>query len=611
MSTQDERLLRYYWQELQYLRQAGERFARTYPKVAARLELEADESADPHVERLIESFAFLTGRIQSGLDEDFPQVAAELLDILYPHLLQPIPSLSIARFDLDPERGRVTSGFEVARGARLFAHSEEGHICRFRTCYPVTLWPVEVAEACFEPPDRYAFLDDDADVATVLRLRLAPTADPLAELEMDRLRLYLHGDRMRVGKLYELLFNHTLRVALLADGAAAPRLLPADSLRPAGFADDESVLPYPEHAQPAYRLLQEYFAFPEKFHFVDLAGLAGHGAETRLDVLLLLDRAPEAGLRLSAESFVPGCTPVINLFARTSEPIRVDHRQLEYRLVADRRREKTTEIHSVLEVSRSAEPGAPAHEIAPFYSFDHAEERRGQRAFWHAQRVPALRPEAGGTDVLLSFLDLDFDPARPPAETVFAHTLCTNRALAEQVPAGGLLQTDEAIPARRVVCLKKPTPQVAPPLGGQTLWRLVSHLSLNYLSLTEGRDGVRALREILRLYTFTRAASIDQQINGIRALEQTRVVRRLTGAGITARAEADAWRGFCRGTEVTLTLDESLYVGGSAFLFATVLSRFLGLYASTNSFTQLVLKSLQRDGEWKRWPPMAGSRQLL
>lgn len=605
MRVNDEDFLRYYWEELLYLRRLGSSFARTYPKVAARLELEADRCPDPHVERLIESFAFLTARIQRNLANDFPEIAAELLGVLYPHLVDPVPSMTVVRFDVDPERGKLTSGYRVPRHTPLFVHAEGGAICRFRTCSPVTLWPMEVVGGAFESPDRYVFLERAPEVATVLALTIETRADDLHQLDMDRLRVHLAGDQILAEGLYELLFNHLREVVLLPDAddglpdEGRRRHLHPAAVQPVGFAEDEAVLPYPRHAQSAYRLIQEYFAFPEKYHFFDLERLEGHGARQRLKVLFLLDRLPVPRLSVSRDNFVLGATPAVNLFEKTSEPIRVDHRRLEYRLVADRRREKTTEVHSVLSVSGSPDASDRAREFAPFYAFHHGMERRGQKVYWHARRVLSLYQDVTGTEMLLSFLDLDFKPGQPPAETVFAHTLCTNRSLAEQLPAGTELMTDQSVPVARIVCLMKPTRQIAPPLGGQSLWRLVSHLSLNYLSLSSGEESLKALREILRLYCVSESPVARQQIAGLADLRQRRVVRQLADGG---------WRGFCRGVEVTLTFDESLYVGSSAFLFAAVLNRFLGLYAPTNSFAQLRIQSLQREGEWKRWPPMVGAR---
>ena len=603
-----DELLRYYWQELTYVRKMGEIFARRHPKVASHLDLRAHHapgtqpSIDPHVERLIEAFAFLTGRVQRNIDEDFPEIAVELLNCLYPHYLNPIPSTSVARFDLDTQSGRLTSSYTVPKNSPLFTRSTDGAYCRFRTSYPVILWPLAVTEAAFEPPDLFDFLDSGR-VATVLRLRVASQAGPLSELDFDRLRFYLDDDQLVVQTLYEFLFCNVERIVVLPDREKTPFDLPRESITPVGFSEDEDLLPQPAYAHAAFRLVQEYFVFREKFHFFDIQNLHRRGASERsFDLLICFDSVPAARLAVSTSTFVLGCTPIINLFPKTTDPIRIDHRQSEYRLVPDAHREKTTEIHSILSVSSSSDTQDHTQTLQPFYSFTHEIAEADHKAFWHARRVPTDRPDLPGTDILLSFLNLDFKPHLPPTEVVYAHTLSTNRSLAHQIPGGAELQTDVGAPVSRIVCLRRPTRQVHPPLEGAALWRLISHLSLNYLSLTEGEESLRALKEILRLYSFYETRSAHDQIRGIREMSHRRVVRRVG---------EEAWRGFCSGTEITLVFDESLYVGTGAFVLASVLNHFFALYASTNSFTQLKIESQQRKGVWKQWPPMVGERVVL
>ena len=603
MSTRGwEALLPYYTRELADLRQLGAAFARQYPKIATRLELGAHECADPHVERLLEAFAFLTARIQHQLDSEFPEITSALLGILYPQLVNPIPAMAIARFDVDPAQGNMAAGYRIARHTPLFAQASQGLRCRFQTCYPVTLWPVQVIYAGVEPTARFAFLDAMPEVATVLRLRLASQNGSLQDMDLRQLRFYLYGDRAMVNMLYELLQCQVRRVALLPEGRTTPVYLPQDALTPVGFAPGEAVLPYPPQAHPGYRLLQEYFTFPEQFLFLDLRYLEAHASTQAFDVLLLLDQVPRERLAIDEYTFMLGCTPIINLFRQVSEPIRLHQRQVEYRVVPDMRRERTTEIHSIVRVSAVSDADDTTRMLAPFYAFNHDMEGRDHRAFWHVVRRPSGRQDLPGMEMFLTFVDLDFHPSQPPTHTVYAHTLCTNRDLAEQLPADALLQIEEAAPLTRIICLGKPTPQRDPPMGGETLWRLVSHLSLNSLSLTDGPDSLRALREILRLYSVMDREDGEQHILGLREMTSRQVLRRLG---------QEAWRGFCRGLEVTLVLDERAYVGGSAFIFAAVLRHFLALYASVNSFTQVVLKSQQREGEWKRWSPLVGERRLL
>jgi type VI secretion system protein ImpG len=594
-------LLRYYEQELAYLRTMGREFAQSYPKIADRLELQDGYPADPHVERLIESFALLTGRIQHEMNAEFPEISTALLGVLYPHLVQPIPPLAMARFQIDARRGKFTTGHVIPKKTPLFTYGSRGVACRFRTCYPVTAWPVRVAEAAFEPPAKYDFVGSDSKVASILRIRIEPMIGSLADLEMDSLRFYLDSRAGPAYLIYELLFGALKNILIVPEDGSEPAPIPLTSLTPVGFAESDDVIPSPPHGHSGYRLLQEYFQLPEKYLFVDLRGLRRHRSEKRFDILFLLTRAPGERVALSPETFVLGCTPIANLFSRTTEPLRVDQRQLYYRLVADARREHTTEIHSIESVSSSMDPLDESRQYHPFYSFRHFGDGHAPRTFWYSRRDPTGREDLPGTDLFLSFLDLDFRPTQPPNEVAFAHTLCTNRTLAVQIPPGHPLQMEDVGPVT-VVCLTRPAAAVYPPLGGPAVWQLISTLSLNHLSLAGGTEARDALREILRLYCFIDQPSRHQQIQGIRAM---------SSKGVTMRVGDEAWRGFCRGMEVTLTFDEDAYAGGGAFLFAAVLRHFLALHASVNSFTQLVARRVDREEEWMRWPPLVGSQPLL
>lgn len=601
MANDLDSALRYYTNELSYLRRMGAAFARRYPGVASRLELSADQCADPHVERLIESFAFLTARLQRRMDNEFPEISTALLGLLHPHLVNPVPSLAIACFDVDPERGRLTSGHKVASGTRLFAQSGSGLTCRFRTTYPVTLWPLAVVDAGFESPAQFDFLDSRPNVASVLRLRLTCLGATLEDLELRNLRFYLNGETTLVSQLYELLFCHSLGVAILPEsGRAIP--LPEESIAAVGFEPEDAVIPYPSHALPAYRLLQEYFLFPQKFHFFEVKHLdAGLRGKT-MDILILLDRSLDGRLAVDKWTFRLGCTPIINIFPRTSEPIRLDHKQHEYRLEPDIHRPRTTEIHSIEKVSASTQPGEDNVTVSPFFSYRHHAGGQSQRAFWYARRIPTVFEDSTGTDMMISFVDLDFNPRLPDMQVVYAHTMCTNRDFAAQLAAGESLQIEDSAPVMGITCLAKPTLPVSPPLGGRALWYLISNLSLNYLSLSSDGGSLDALREILRLYSFSDLPSVQHQVQGIREMSCQRVTQRLG---------KEPWRGFCQGTQVTLLFDESLYSGTTAFLLASVLNRFFPLYASVNSFTELVIQSVQREGVWKHWSPRVGTMELL
>ncbi|WP_173012724.1 type VI secretion system baseplate subunit TssF [Niveispirillum sp. SYP-B3756] len=597
-----------YERELLYLRNEGAEFAAAYPKVAGRLDFNGHESRDPHTERLLESFAFLTARIQRTLDADFPLIPAALLEATYPQLVAPVPSMAIARFEVDAGQARAALGFQLPDNIALFAQStQEGLTCHFRSCYPLRLWPVEVAGMDLQMPERFPTLARLGATAGVLRLRLRALGTlTFADIRPDRLRFYLDADPMLAGILYELLLNNCHSVVLKAPGeGAAITLLPADAIRPVGFAEDEDVLPFPGHSHQAYRLIREYFCFPQKFQFIDVAGLSGWPAGQEAELLFLLDRVPDRAERLDRIQVRTNCTPIINLFPKTSEPVRLDQTQVEYKLTPDSRWERSCEVHSITKLSSVSNPGDDSRLVRPFFSYDHHAARAGADCFWIARRRPAVRADMPGSDIWLSLVDLKLDPGQPPSQTLYAHTLCTSRGMAEQLAPGTLLNLEVDAPVARVSCLNRPTRQIAAPQQGETLWQLVSSLSLNQLSLgdaTAPEASLRALREILILYGHGGGAEVQQQAAGLYSLSARSLVRRIG---------SEAWRGFVRGTEVTLTLDETQFIGGSAFLLATVLDRFLALYAGINSFTQLVLKSRQRDGVWKTWPARVGARNVL
>ena len=584
MSAPDEELLQRYLEELSWLRSMGSRFAARHPDVASQLELSGNVCPDPHVERLIESFAFLTARIQSDLASDFPEIAAELLQTLYPHYLNPIPSMTIVRFEADAKPARI------ARHTKLFADTTAGDVCRFRTCYAVDVWPVRVTHAAIEDGADFEFPDAKNRAVSVLRLRLECDAAPFEELAIDTLRFFLANERI-VDRLYPLLLaEDRRRVTVVARGADEIPTAAYLEVAQVGFGEDEDMIPWPHLSHPAYRLLQEYFTFERKFHFFDVKGLRGrlHGREA--DLLFLLDgEPPHAGLH--RDDLLLGCTPAINLFTRTSEPIRVDHRTIEYPLVADHRHQASTAIHSIRLVSGSSNAAETSRAYAPFYSYTHDMTRGAQSAFWHARR--------DGEGVRLSFRDTSFDPALPGDEVVYAHLFCTNGDLAAELPARSRLYADEDLDAGAITALLKPTPQLEPAHGGELLWRLVSHLSLNHLSLDDTDAALRALREILLLYCPEGATTQRERIQQIRGVAS----RKVTG-------RAKEWRGFARGTEISLELDRALLEKDNGFLFASVLSHFFGLHASINSFSRLVVRGAG-DTKGMQWPIMTGAKAVL
>jgi type VI secretion system protein ImpG len=241
----------------------------------------------------------------------------------------------------------------------------------------------------------------------------------------------------------------------------------------------------------------------------------------------------------------------------------------------------------------------------PFYSVKHAAAARSQRTFWHPTRRVAGGRDPG-TEVFLSLVDLDFNPSVPADTVLSVETTCLNRDLPARLPYGGghpyLQLVDPAQGVSSLHCITAPTPTIRPPMRNRALWRLVSHLSLNHLSISHDDSGAETLREILKLYDFRDSSETRAAIDGILDINSRRG---------TARAPTADMGAFCRGLDVEITFDEQRFVSSGLYLLAAVLERFLALYGSINSFTRLTVKLHGRPGILRRWSPRAGDQELL
>ena len=626
-------LLLYYERELTYLRRMGAEFAARYPKVASRLQLEPTKCEDPHVERLLEGFAFLAARVHHRLDDDLPEVSEAMLEVLHPQHVRPLPSLSLVEMELDPELGKLAGGFHVPRGSELRSRPVQGMPCRFRTCYDTTLWPMTVTGVEWTTADRAGSGARVGEAVGAIRIelrafsgmklgQLAPVRGPAGSdpspggtTAPAPLRLHLAGDANVADALHELLLNSCARVIVRDPDQPSrpPVVIPATKVTPVGFEENEALLPYPRRTFAGFSLLQELFAFPQKFQFVDVAGVAealrALGAGVRAELFFVIapferaERRQILELGISARTFRLGCTPVVNLFTQVAEPILLTQRTTEYAVVPDARRRLEIETWSVDAVSGITPGEGEPRRIEPLYGFRHGRSDAAG-VFWHGVRRASGWRTDRGTEVFISFADLSGQLRAPNAEVASLTLTCFNGDLPSRLPFGvderGDFELAQGGPVRRVFCLARPTPVVQPPLGKPLLWRLVSTLSLNHLSLVE--EGIEALRELLRLHNVGDSTSGERQIQGLVSVRS---------APAYARVTADQGLAFARGRRVDLEFDEEHFPGGGAFLFASVLERFLAHYATMNSFTQLAARSRQRKRVIREWPPRAGWRTLL
>lgn len=603
-------LLPFFDRELAYLREMGAEFARAHPKIAGRLRLSADAVDDPHVARLIQSIAFLNARTRKKLDDDFPELANALLGVVSPHHLAPIPSMSIVQFDCSPD---MTGPYAVPKGSTLETDLAYGAVCHFTTSYDVQAWPIRIeGAALLGTPFQAPKVPQARGAASCLKLRLVTTEGQCAmgELGIERIRFFLRGQPGAVQRLYELLLDDAICVAVASSHSdRAPIVLGPECLSPVGFDRDEGLLPRTGRTQHGTVLLTEYFVFPEKFQFVELAGLPTGDPGRFGDAieLYIYSRATDRDLEQSVdeETFALGCTPVVNLYQRRADPIELDEARAEYRIVPDAREPDSHEIYSINAVAALSRDGA-RRDYAPFYGVQHSTEEEARECYWHADRrhpASSLVDRDPGTEMYVSLMDLEGGPSVPGEWILETHVTCLNRNRPAKLPFGGgepRLRFSEGgggIDEIRVLTPFTETRRIARDRGA--LWRLVSQLSLNHLSISEGAE---ALREILRVNDLADTAVTRSVVASITDVRSRPTMVRIREEGVLA---------LCRGTEIRVVLDEDRLGAVGTYQFSTLLDRFLASYSSVNSFVQLVSTCRKEDDGMRRWPARSGTRVLI
>lgn len=631
-----DELLRYYEEELRFIRGSTGEFARERPKTAERLQLNAGDVEDPHVRRLIEAFAFLNARTRHRLDDDFPEITSAFLDVLCPHYLAPYPSACVVEFGLDRGLAEKLDGLQIGAHEPLETEPIDGEPCRFSTCYPVELWPIEVASASLQhPPFEAPQCKFSGNAESVLKVQIKTyvPAVSFAKLRMSKLRFYVNSKAPDNYRLFDLLRTSLTGIAVANSPTdKSVTTIEARHLQPVGLSPAEGLLhkptvrsagaPATDEAQAAalarsfagHRLLCEFFALPQKFLFLDVELPAGslRNIGSNLEIYFYLSRPdPDLVQGVDAGSLRLGCTPIVNLYRQAAEPVPLNHAVSEYRVVPDSRRPLAHEVYSierVTAVSRDLE----TMEFQPFYSSKHGVDLRRQRTFWHAARRPAPPKEGQtdkGTEVFLSLVDLEFKPSVPQDWTLHIDTICINRDLPGRLPYGPkqpALHFSSGSALARVHCLSRPTDTVRPNLGNGVRWKLISQLALNHLSLVDSPASAEALREILQLNSLDRKAANQKIIAGLTGVHSERTVGR-----ITERIHGQNRTAVCRGLLITLLFEESQYTESSFVLFASVLERFLSWSCTLNSFVKTVARGDRHEGNVIEWPARSGESVLL
>lgn len=569
----------------------GREFAQAHPEAAHLL---SEGESDPDVERLLEGFAFLTGRIRQKLDDEFPELTHSLINLLLPHYLRPIPPISLIEFS--PIRGMLKQSSRISTGTEVASVPVDGTTCRFRTCFDVDLHPLHIDSVLLHTP-----------VGSRTELKISVTMEPgfsFSKSEIGKLRFFLAGESGRF--LYYNLCRHVEKIRLRPVVAGKPGddiFLEPGSVKPVGFAREESLLPYPKTSFDGYRLLQEYFTFPDKFLFVDLVDLESirHRIESdRLEIGFIFSRGFNGSAKVTEENVRLFCTPVANLTRIESEPVLINHERTEYRIRPAGTNSHHFEIYSVDSATGWIQGTSERKEYPPFHSFRSGGSVSNRGEVFYETRV--RNAVAGdGTDIYVSFVNKEQMTTLPPTETVAFDLTCTNRTLAEKLRTGDIrIATDSSPAFARFQNITRVTRGIRPPLGGDLFWRLLSHLALNSTSLSS----VPAFRGILELYNFQ---SLENQ-QSARANQL-----HLEGiADIKSVSEDLLYRGVpIRGMTTRLGMKESHFDGdGEMFLFTSILNEFLALYVSLNSFSRLIVTGVEK-GETFEWPTRIGHRIAL
>ncbi|MEM9145008.1 MAG: type VI secretion system baseplate subunit TssF [Pseudomonadota bacterium] len=625
----DTRLLRYYESELSFIREMGAEFSASYPKIASRLGMEGLEVLDPYVERLIESFAFLAARVQLELALQYPTFTQHLLEIVYPHYASPTPSMMIAHLKPDPAQGGMDDGFLLPAGTALRSPLRDGDTtaCVFRTAHDVRLYPLEVAEAEYIDGRGElvaAGMGEPQEARAAIRLRFRHlSGEPMSSLSVEDLTLYLAGDGGQPWRLYENIVKDTVGLYGRSTNRRSDwvQRLGDCPVEPVGFDAEERLLPYPDESFDGYRLLQEYFALPQRFFFVRLSELAevfARTEESTLDVYILLSESSrELRNTLDRESFRLHTTPAINLFEKRCDRLHVRDVDHEHHIVPDRTAPMDYEIHHLKKVVGILGQGDDDVDFQPFYSSDDMTAAGETREAYYAikrsmrqrsekQRLKGARTTYLGSEIFISLVDRDQAPYARTLEQLSVQAVCSNRDLPLILSIGGG-KTDFYVPdggpiseIRAIVAPTRPRPSLA---QGDAAWRLISHLSLNYLSIADtGRGtGAAALREILAIYAPLGDRAMEKQLEGVVGVTSQPIVRRMRDKLLSTAV---------RGLEVNVAFDENIFEGTGVYLLGAVLERFFAKYVALNSFTETVISSQDR-GEIARWRPRSGKRLLI
>ena len=568
----DDLILRYYESEMRYLREAGKEFAKIHPDRAGQLNLDRVGDRDPYVERLFEGFAFLTGRLRQKIDDDLPELTESLVSLLWPHYLRLIPSLSI--IELTPNYSTLSRLEVIPKGLQVQTEplGPKGTRCPFRTTQPVILQPVKINQV------KLGVHQDGRSIINI-RLGFGELID-FEQVDLSKLRLYLNADAPIASALHHALTHQVSAIQLRYSNQPNEIVHFQGKITPVGFSEEDRLWLKPDNAFAGYQLLLEYFAFREKFMFVDLHGLnirnVPEGCEY-IDIEIVLNQTWPSDMPFNKDNIRLHCVPVINLFDMEADPIVVNQLESEYLLRPLLRQDGHIEIYSVENVEAITRSGR--YSYVPFTSFKH---RGGMLRHDAPERYYHTHVRKGASGLHETWLVLGgkiWDKGQSlETETLSLRVTGTNGMLPRKTLSNARIQSlsssQNSISSVRNLC--SPTLPCYPPTEDRFHWRVLSHLAPNYLSLINAE----VLRGTLALYDWTENELNRRRLEGIVDVSH-RMIKRIEKGMLQ------------RGIEIEVTINSFQFTGeGDVMLFGELLHQFFALYADVNLFTQLVINLL-------------------
>ena len=587
-------------QELHFLRSSVEEFAHAYPEIARELKLSAGRSGDPNVEQLIQSFAYLTGKLRADMELQRGETVNQMLHALYPNLIRSQPCMSVLQAHVETDGANFVNGYTLKKGSMLSAKAQlqgnrREHDCFMQCCYDTPLLPLRIANINIAPVNNFSQFENRSDVQGVLSVAIESYAmDQLYEYPLERLRFYIKDSSQRPF-LYRALVDKLSGIALRVGNDIFE--LDSCQLHWLGFAEQENVLPDDSQGLRAYRLLQEYFSFPDKYYFFEVRGIKKDLVSQSFEILFLLDE-PNVTIKVANDAFALNSFPVINLYRKTFKPVQLEQTVHEYRVVADERQPELSEVHSISQVKSIGFNGQSA-EVEPWLG---GHQDKGARLYYVSRLHPLTHPHMAGCDTMLSLFDREFKTSNQIDQTLMIQGWCSNRRLPEWFRVGSFLLPVGKSAMKFATVIEQPTNFRGADLDSAKNIKLVSQLTLNQLSLGEGDDRLATLKQILRLYANPVLKDHLKQIDGLVEWQAQSKVKRLG---------RDSWRGHCRGTLVTIKVDDGYFVDSNPLLLGQVLSHFLGLYTTLNHFMQLHMTFCEKKREGKTWPPRIGEQIVV